>query len=170
MNPAHIITPCFYNIHFIMLPSPLCLGLPSDPFVFSLLCYLMLYVFILHVILSIMSLFNTYVIVHFPCKTREKVKFCLVLLLSIAPCRRGGVEVWLHTFLTSALDGGLWSTSHPGRFTPEERARCPLNMGLDRPHSQSGRCGEGKTLPYRESNPGRTSRYILSAWDRVWLV
>jgi hypothetical protein len=33
-----------------------------------------------------------------------------------------GVEVWLYTFLTSALDGGEWSASQPGRFTPNERA------------------------------------------------
>jgi hypothetical protein len=30
----------------------------------------------------------------------------------------GGVKV----FLTSALDGGEWSDSHPGRFTPRKRA------------------------------------------------
>jgi hypothetical protein len=28
------------------------------------------------------------------------------------------VEVELHDFLTSALDGGDWSASRPGRFTP----------------------------------------------------
>jgi hypothetical protein len=27
-----------------------------------------------------------------------------------------------HFFLTSALVGGEWSASRPGRFTPEERA------------------------------------------------
>jgi hypothetical protein len=27
-----------------------------------------------------------------------------------------------HTFLTSALGGGEWSASRPGRFTPGERA------------------------------------------------
>jgi len=32
-----------------------------------------------------------------------------------------GVDVWLHAFLTSALDGGQWSASRPGRFTPRER-------------------------------------------------
>jgi len=32
------------------------------------------------------------------------------------------VKVQLHTFLTSALDGGEWSASCPGRFTPKERA------------------------------------------------
>jgi hypothetical protein len=35
---------------------------------------------------------------------------------------RGGVEIQLHEFLISALDGGEWSASHPGRFTPGERA------------------------------------------------
>jgi hypothetical protein len=33
-----------------------------------------------------------------------------------------GVEVEAQAFLTSALDGGEWSTSRPGRFTPEEGA------------------------------------------------
>jgi hypothetical protein len=31
------------------------------------------------------------------------------------------VEVQLHS-LTSALDGGEWSASRPGRFTPREKA------------------------------------------------
>jgi len=30
----------------------------------------------------------------------------------------GGVEVYLHTFLTSAWDGGEWSASHTICFTP----------------------------------------------------
>jgi hypothetical protein len=34
----------------------------------------------------------------------------------------GGVDVYIHIFLTSALGGGEWSASGPGRFTPEERA------------------------------------------------
>jgi hypothetical protein len=34
----------------------------------------------------------------------------------------GGVDVWMHIFLTSALVGGEWSASSPGRFTPGERA------------------------------------------------
>jgi hypothetical protein len=33
-----------------------------------------------------------------------------------------GVEVEVHIFLTSALDGGQWSASRPGRFTLGERA------------------------------------------------
>jgi hypothetical protein len=33
-----------------------------------------------------------------------------------------GVEVYLHAFLSSALDGGEWSAPLPVRFTPSERA------------------------------------------------
>jgi hypothetical protein len=33
----------------------------------------------------------------------------------------GGVEVYFHTLLISALDGGEWSVSRPGRFKPWER-------------------------------------------------
>jgi hypothetical protein len=33
-----------------------------------------------------------------------------------------GVEVWLRALFISVLDGGEWSASHPGRFTPRERA------------------------------------------------
>jgi hypothetical protein len=34
----------------------------------------------------------------------------------------GGVDVQTNVFLTSALVGGEWSASRPGRFTPKERA------------------------------------------------
>jgi len=37
--------------------------------------------------------------------------------------RIGGMGVQLHAFLTSALNGGEWSLSHPGRLTPVVRAR-----------------------------------------------
>jgi hypothetical protein len=33
----------------------------------------------------------------------------------------GGVEVWSHVFLTSALDGGEWSASRLCRFTSGEK-------------------------------------------------
>jgi hypothetical protein len=32
------------------------------------------------------------------------------------------MDVFIYIFLTSALDGGEWSASLPGRFTPGERA------------------------------------------------
>jgi hypothetical protein len=34
----------------------------------------------------------------------------------------GEVAVKIHVFLTLVLDGGNWSASSPGRFTPGERA------------------------------------------------
>jgi hypothetical protein len=34
----------------------------------------------------------------------------------------GGVDVYIHIFLTSALVGGEWSASRLGHFTPRERA------------------------------------------------
>jgi hypothetical protein len=34
----------------------------------------------------------------------------------------GGMDVYIHIFLTSALAGGEWSVSRPGRFTLGERA------------------------------------------------
>jgi hypothetical protein len=34
----------------------------------------------------------------------------------------GRVDVYIHVFLTSALVGGEWSVSRPGRFTPWEKA------------------------------------------------
>jgi hypothetical protein len=34
----------------------------------------------------------------------------------------GGVDVQIHVFLTSALVGGEWSASLPGRVTPGEMA------------------------------------------------
>jgi hypothetical protein len=39
--------------------------------------------------------------------------------LSLCLTKHHAVKVYS---LTSALDGGEWSASHPGRFTPRERA------------------------------------------------
>jgi hypothetical protein len=36
-----------------------------------------------------------------------------------------GVEGSLQAFLTSALDGGEWLASHPGRFSPDRRLGGP---------------------------------------------
>jgi hypothetical protein len=38
----------------------------------------------------------------------------------------GGVYVYIHIFLTSALGGGEWSALRPGRFTPGEEAPVPI--------------------------------------------
>jgi hypothetical protein len=41
----------------------------------------------------------------------------------------GGVDVQIHIFLTSALVGGEWSTSRPGRFTPGKEPPVPIVIG-----------------------------------------
>jgi hypothetical protein len=55
-----------------------------------------------------------------------------------------GVDVQLHSFLTSKLDGVEWSVSRPGRLTPGKEPLVPLDRRLDGPHSRSGRGGEEK--------------------------
>jgi hypothetical protein len=64
-----------------------------------------------------------------------------------------GVKVWLHAFLTSALDGDKRSVSNPGCFTPGKSPRYPLYRRLGGPQSRSGRSGEvWKSLPCRKWN------------------
>jgi hypothetical protein len=41
----------------------------------------------------------------------------------------GGVELQLHAFLTSALDEGEWSASHPSRCIPRENVRGTHSTG-----------------------------------------
>jgi hypothetical protein len=75
----------------------------------------------------------------------------------------GGVDAYIHIFLTSALVGGEWSASRPGRFTPRGKSpRYPLDRKLDGPQSRSGRHGEVKILDptgTRTPTPRSASRY-----------
>jgi hypothetical protein len=41
----------------------------------------------------------------------------------------GGVDVYIHIFLTSVPAGGEWSASRPYRFTPWERSPCAHWIG-----------------------------------------
>ena len=43
----------------------------------------------------------------------------------------GGIEIQLHSFITSSLVGGEWSASFPGRFTPSEKTSMGPRAGLD---------------------------------------
>jgi len=54
-------------------------------------------------------------------------------------------EVQLHSFSTSAPDGGKWSPSRIGLFTSGKKRRYPLKRMLGGPHSRSERFGEQKT-------------------------
>jgi hypothetical protein len=75
------------------------------------------------------------------------------------------MEVWLHAFLISALDGDEWPTSRPGRFTPGERTtQYPLNRRLGGLQSRSRSGGVEKNsqpLPEMELRPSSPypSRY-----------
>jgi hypothetical protein len=63
--------------------------------------------------------------------------------------------------LTSALDGGGWSTPSPGRFIPWKETRYPLYRKLDGPQGRSGRMR--KTSPQPGFDP-RTVQPVASRY------
>jgi hypothetical protein len=56
------------------------------------------------------------------------------------------VKVWLHSFLTSAVDGSEWLASGLGRFNPGKGPRFSLSRKLGGSQSQSEHLGEQKNL------------------------
>jgi hypothetical protein len=78
----------------------------------------------------------------------------------------GMVEVYLHAFLTSALDGGEWSASRPGCFTGGERAPGTHWIeGLVGPRAGLDTVAKTKnSYPYRESKRGRLDRCETGPW------
>jgi hypothetical protein len=58
----------------------------------------------------------------FKVKLKIKLSLCFFLTKHHAMKAYWGVEDSSTYYLTSALDGGDWSASRPGRFTPRERA------------------------------------------------
>jgi hypothetical protein len=87
-------------------------------------------------------------------------------LTSINVCKRkavplhamealGGEEYSSYSFTTSALDGGEWSASRPGRSLPPAKEP-PIPIVQEAGWAPDDR---GKILcPYRGSNPGRPAR------------
>jgi hypothetical protein len=55
-----------------------------------------------------------------------KGKVVTVLIKHYAVKKYGGVDVYIHVFLTSALVGGEWSASRPGRFNPGKEPPVPI--------------------------------------------
>jgi hypothetical protein len=59
---------------------------------------------------------------------QEHTVCCVIWIINFkfvrVPIRKvyEGMEIWLHTFLTSELDGNDWLSSRPSRFTAGERA------------------------------------------------
>lgn len=71
------------------------------------------------------------------------------------PTGRAGVR--LHSFSSSAPDGGVWSSSRPIWSTPEKWPLYPQNKGLDGPQVKSGRLGkENMCWPSQDTNPFHT--------------
>ena len=77
----------------------------------------------IHLIFPLNGIINLslHVSLYAQCLTKmlQIITFNLYKDLSLWPswARLNYVEVWLHSFLTSALDGGKWSGSRPGCFT-----------------------------------------------------
>jgi hypothetical protein len=68
----------------------------------------------------------------------------LLVVLSVEPWwRLGGKRRYSsYSFLTSALDGGEWSASRPGRALPRGKdTRYPLYRRVGGPQSRSGHTG-----------------------------
>jgi hypothetical protein len=95
------------------------------------------------------------------------------------------VDAYIHVFLTSAVVGDEWSASHPGLFTPRERAPCVLRIGgWLGPRAGLDDVGKGKLLALLglELHPlGRPARsqslYRLRLYnphstrkDRTWIA
>jgi hypothetical protein len=71
--------------------------------------------------------------------------------------------VYLHSFLTSALDGGEWSTSRPAHITPGNELRYPLNRISGGPQGWSGCSGEETmTCPARIQTADRATSCMVA--------
>jgi hypothetical protein len=84
---------------------------------------------------------------------------------------KGGVDVQIRVFLTSALVGGEWSALSPCSITPAKDSRYLLDRRLDGPQRWSGWCGEVKILHHTGTwnpTPGSSSPYPSPAlnWDK----
>jgi hypothetical protein len=106
-------------------------------------------------------------------KPQVKVKVKLPLCFNWAPRHEGVLGEWRYSSihsLTSALDGGQWSVSRCGRFTPRERAPWyPLDRSLGGPQICSRRGDEKNSQPppgiepYNSHRPARSpALYLLS--------
>jgi hypothetical protein len=83
-----------------------------------------------------------------------------------------GEDIYLHAFLTSALDRGKWSTSWYGQFTPRKGNLLPTDKRMTAHQSLSGCFGEKFQVPL----PLAYSLHIMQAslaqlwqWEISWL-
>ena len=57
-------------------------------------------------------------------KTRMIMIIIIIVAVHTMKALSGVVYVYLHSFLTSAIYGGQFLTSCPGRFKPDKEPRC----------------------------------------------
>jgi hypothetical protein len=90
-----------------------------------------------------------------------KVKLSLCLFFNWAQRHESVLGEWRYSSthsLTSALDGGKWSASRPGRFTPHRKCPWyPLDRRLSGPQSGSEHGGEEKNSSLHYSR-------VLKTW------
>jgi hypothetical protein len=67
---------------------------------------------------------------------------------------RGGVEVWLYSFVTSALEGGGWPVPLPGRFTS---GKDPVPIGQEAGWAPERTCAKN-LAPTEFRSPDRPAR------------
>jgi hypothetical protein len=68
----------------------------------------------------------------------------------------GGMDIYIHVFLISALAEDEWSASRPCRFTPGKESPVPVGEKLGGTQSRSGRRGVEKIF-----NPNPTGTRTL---------
>ena len=61
--------------------------------------------------------------------------------LSMPRSNTAVVDLWIDSFLTSAQDGGEWSTLRPARFNPYKEQWYTMNRRLGGPQKRCGRFG-----------------------------
>jgi hypothetical protein len=76
--------------------------------------------------------------------SERKVKIKVVTVCTTKEYR--GSEVQLHSFFTSAVDGGEWSTSRLGYFMSGKEPRYPVDWRRGGPQKQSGCCEAEKNI------------------------
>jgi hypothetical protein len=107
-----------------------------------------------------------------PCQVKVNLSLCFLYLTkhyTMKTC--SGVDIYIHAFLTSALDEGEWLASSPGRFTRRERVpgthwiRGWVGPGLDAAVKRRIlHCSR------QESNPGRQARSVVSILTELFPV
>ena len=94
--------------------------------------------------------------------SEKKAKYKVVLCTQWR--HTGGVEVWLHSFVTPALVAGAWLTSRIAHFNLGSKPWYPLNMRLGGRKRRSGGFGEKQGVIFWAM--WRFSARILTLWRR----